>query len=94
MPTFTPAGKTLNARQLDVLHLLCRGLRNREIANHLGISERTVKWYVSQLFVHFDVTNRTEFAGMDAGDHRVDARNMTKNEKAAPSDSVKIAGGG
>lgn len=57
---------TLNKRQRDVLFLLCKGLRNAEVARQLGISERTVKWYVSQLFLIFDVTNRTELAGRAA----------------------------
>jgi len=54
----------LNSRQADVLHSVCKGFRNVEIARQLGISERTVKWYVSQLLLHFDVTNRTELAGL------------------------------
>ena len=53
----------LNGRQKDVLRLVFKGLRNSEIAIQLGISESTVKWYISQLFLVFDVTNRTELAG-------------------------------
>ena len=45
----------LTHRQREVLSLLCRGLRNAEIGEQLGVSERTVKWYVSQLFIVFDV---------------------------------------
>jgi DNA-binding NarL/FixJ family response regulator len=53
----------LNQRQRDVLFLLCKGLRNAEIAQQLKLSERTIKGYVSQLFLIFDVTNRTELVG-------------------------------
>jgi DNA-binding NarL/FixJ family response regulator len=53
----------LNERQRDVLFLLCKGLRNAEIAQQLKLSERTIKWYVSQLFLIFEVTNRTELVG-------------------------------
>jgi DNA-binding NarL/FixJ family response regulator len=53
----------LNPRQTDVLRSVCKGFRNAEIGRQLGISERTVKWYVSQLLLRFDVTNRTELAG-------------------------------
>src|SRR5882672_3707413 len=56
----------LNQRQRDVLFLLCKGLRNAEIAQQLKLSERTIKWYVSQLFLIFDVTNRTELVGTTA----------------------------
>ena len=58
----------LNQRQLDVLHMVCKGLRNAEIAHQLGISERTVKGYVGQLFLIFDVTNRTELVGSRLGE--------------------------
>jgi DNA-binding CsgD family transcriptional regulator len=33
----------LNARQREVLHLVCKGLRNSEIAAQIGISPRTAK---------------------------------------------------
>ncbi len=48
----------------DVLELLCRGLRNAEIGCALGMSERSVKAYVTQLLLMFDVSNRTELVGM------------------------------
>lgn len=53
----------LKRRHREILFFVCKGLRNAEIAGLLGISERTVKGYVSQLFLIFDVSNRTELAG-------------------------------
>ena len=53
----------LNERQREVLFLTCKGLRNVEIARQLGVAERTVKGYLTHLFVLFDVTNRTELVG-------------------------------
>lgn len=50
----------LNKRHRDILSLLHCGLQNREIAAQLGLSARTVKAYISQLFMIFDVSNRTE----------------------------------
>ena len=50
----------LNDRQQEILVRLRQGKRNKEIANALGLSERTVKWYISQLFLIFGVSNRTE----------------------------------
>ncbi len=50
----------LNKRHRDILCLLHCGLQNREIAGQLGLSARTVKAYISQLFMIFDVSNRTE----------------------------------
>ena len=54
----------LNVRQQDVLLLLMKGLRNAEIGDQLRLSERTIKSYVSQLFLIFDVSNRTELTGL------------------------------
>lgn len=53
----------LTGRQRAVLSLLCKGLRNSEIGLQLGLSERTVKGYVRDLLLLFDVSNRTELAG-------------------------------
>ena len=50
----------LNDRQKEVLALVCQGNRNKEIAHQLGLSERTIKWYISQLFLIFGVSSRTE----------------------------------
>jgi len=55
--------RPLNSRQLDTLFLVCKGLRNAEIATQLQVSKRTVKGYVAQLLLIFDVTNRTELVG-------------------------------
>jgi DNA-binding NarL/FixJ family response regulator len=60
------ASKGLKARQIDVLRLVCAGLRNVEIAERLKMSERGVKWYVSELLLHFGVKNRTELAAIAA----------------------------
>ena len=52
------------ARERTIMHLVCRGLRNSEIASIVGVTERTVKWHMGRLFKRFDVTNRTELVGM------------------------------
>ena len=54
--------QTLTDRELDVLKLLARGDRNKEIANKLAISESTVKSYVTTIMQKFNVTDRTEAA--------------------------------
>jgi DNA-binding CsgD family transcriptional regulator len=58
----------LNAKQTEILRLTCKGLRNSEIAEVVGLKERTVKGYMAQLFLIFDVTNRTELVGLFVGD--------------------------
>ena len=48
----------LTAREEQVLHLLMRHLTNREISNTLTISERTVKFHVSNILAKLDVSDR------------------------------------
>lgn len=50
----------LTDREMEVLRLLVRGLRNKEIADQLVISERTVKFHVGVIFQKLDVSNRAE----------------------------------
>jgi DNA-binding CsgD family transcriptional regulator len=50
-------------RQKEVLGLLYKGLTNDEMARHLGLSVRTIKGCLTQLFAIFDVSNRTELIG-------------------------------
>ncbi|TNE89348.1 MAG: response regulator transcription factor [Gammaproteobacteria bacterium] len=60
------AGK-LSPRQRDVAKLIARGLTNYRIACELGISENTVKIYVSQILRIFNLSNRTQLALMLEG---------------------------
>jgi DNA-binding NarL/FixJ family response regulator len=50
----------LTPREQNVLQLLAQGLQNKEIANELVITERTVKFYVSSILSKLGAGNRTE----------------------------------
>ena len=50
----------LTDREMEVLRLLVRGNRNKEIAEQLIISERTVKFHVGVIFQKLGVSNRAE----------------------------------
>lgn len=50
----------LNAREIDILRLLDRGLANKEIARHLGLTINTVKWYLKNIYIKLGVTRRGE----------------------------------
>jgi two-component system NarL family response regulator len=50
----------LTPRELSNLRLMADGKTNKEIANVLGISERTVKTHLGHLFEKLGVTSRTE----------------------------------
>jgi len=50
----------LTDRQLDVLRLIARGLRNREIGERLRISEDTVKQHARVAYAILGVSSRTQ----------------------------------
>ncbi|WP_084175915.1 helix-turn-helix transcriptional regulator [Actinokineospora spheciospongiae] len=54
----------LNPRELDVLEHLVNGHRNRVIAEHLHISEHTVKFHVAKILKKLDVDSRGEAAAV------------------------------
>lgn len=53
---------TLTPRETELISLVSQGLRNKEIAGRLALSEPTVKVYLSRLFRKIGVTDRVELA--------------------------------
>jgi len=56
---FTPRAD-LTERELEVLRLAARGLRNRAIAKEIGRTEATVKVHLKHVMAKLGVTDRTE----------------------------------
>lgn len=52
----------LSDREQEILQLVAKGLRNKEIADKLGIAEKTVKNHVSNILKALHVNSRTEAA--------------------------------
>jgi DNA-binding NarL/FixJ family response regulator len=52
--------ESLTAREHEVLRLLARGLRNKEIAARLFVSERTVNFHLANIYQKLNVSGRTE----------------------------------
>ena len=50
----------LTPRELDMLRAAARGLGNKQIANELGVSPRTVQTHLTAAFAKLGVTSRTE----------------------------------
>lgn len=53
---------SLTKREIEILTQVAGGMFNKEIANNLNISERTVKNHISNIFKKIDVSDRTQAA--------------------------------
>lgn len=52
----------LTKREVEVLTYIAKGMFNKDIAEVMGISERTVKNHISNIFKKIDVLDRTQAA--------------------------------
>jgi DNA-binding NarL/FixJ family response regulator len=57
-----PGGINLTGREREVLRLIARGLKNREIANDLGIAVKTVETHRTKIMQKLDLHNSAELA--------------------------------
>jgi NarL family two-component system response regulator LiaR len=67
VPDTAPAASRLTKRELEIMRLIVAGQTNREIADQLFISLRTVTTHVTNIFTKVGVENR---AGAIAYAHR------------------------
>ena len=68
LPRTADPADALSPREREVLHLVTEGLANKQIARALGITERTVKAHLGNVFRTIGVADRTS-AAMWARDH-------------------------
>jgi NarL family two-component system response regulator LiaR len=61
-PDLPPTAEPLSPREVDVLELVARGHSNREIAESLTISERTVAAHLRSILSKLHLANRTQAA--------------------------------
>jgi DNA-binding CsgD family transcriptional regulator len=76
---------TLSRQQQRVLAGICEGLRNKDIAAQLGISEGAVKATVQQLFRRFSVRRRVQLVRL-ALNARSSHPDRSRPVREAPSD--------
>lgn len=59
-----PNGKidSLTSRETEVIRALASGMSNRRIAEHLDLSEKTVKNHISRILAKLELTDRTQAA--------------------------------
>lgn len=55
-----PADDALSDRETEVLNLMAKGYRNKEIARELYITEKTAKAHVSNILAKLSASDRTE----------------------------------
>jgi DNA-binding NarL/FixJ family response regulator len=60
-------GIGLTERESELLALLPTGMTNRELADHLYVSENTIKTQLKGLFAKLDVRNRAQAASVATG---------------------------
>lgn len=53
---------TLTARELDVLALISRGLRNADVAQALGLTESTISSYIKSIYSKLGINSRAQAA--------------------------------
>lgn len=63
----SPITSRLTLREADIVHLILRGLRNKEIASKLRLSEGTVKMHLHHIYGKLRVGGRTQLAMSMAG---------------------------
>lgn len=61
-PQAAPADADLSPREAEVLALVVEGLLNKQIAQRLGITERTVKAHLTSAYQRIGVADRTQAA--------------------------------
>ncbi|MBS3987157.1 MAG: response regulator transcription factor [Erysipelothrix sp.] len=57
-----PKVSVLNEVESTIMDYVCEGLRNKEIASEMYMSEKTIRNYLSKIFIKLEVSNRTEAA--------------------------------
>jgi len=57
-----PPKSDLSERELQILHLIVKGMSNKRIGESLGITEATVKWHVNMILSRLHVSDRTQAA--------------------------------
>jgi DNA-binding NarL/FixJ family response regulator len=64
----------LTDREIEVLRLVTAGLRNKEIAARLGITENTTKYHLKNILEKLHAESRAELAARAVRDRLVDER--------------------
>ncbi|MEH2513373.1 two-component system nitrate/nitrite response regulator NarL [Nitrobacteraceae bacterium AZCC 1564] len=89
----SPMTASLTLRETDIVHFVLRGLRNKEIASKLHLSEGTVKMHLHHIYEKLHVGGRTQLAMCIAGARAAPESDAGARRDAEPaiSDSAAAA---
>jgi DNA-binding NarL/FixJ family response regulator len=59
-PVQLTASDKMTPKEMEILGLLAKGISNKDIASELGVSVRTIKSHLADLFLKLHVSSRTE----------------------------------
>ncbi len=88
------AGNDLTLREQGVLQLLVLGWSNKQIGDHLGIAEKTVRIHLSNIFAKLGASNRTQAVLIALQSGFVDTPLDGKGETLAPDPPAGSFSGG
>jgi two-component system nitrate/nitrite response regulator NarL len=88
----TAATPDLTKRELEVIRAVAEGMTNRDIADHLKLSEHTVKNYLFRVFDKLGVSNRSELLMLSLSLSRSVAREETRRPEFRPGAAKSGAG--
>ena len=89
--------KGLSHREAEVAELVTKGLSNKEVASQLFVTEKTVKFHLTNIYKKMSVKSRAQLI-VWCVPHGVDFINSTNQAAAAPAPTIgapaPIIGGG
>ena len=81
----------LTSRETDIAHLISQGLRNKEIARDLHVTEGTVKMHLHHIYEKLHLDGRTQLALLMSGARAVSGKEARPFEEPARPNSAAVA---
>jgi two-component system nitrate/nitrite response regulator NarL len=87
----------LTDRERQIMHLVAKGLSNKEIGRRLNITDGTIKVHLHHIFEKLEISNRTTLAALVMTQretiHTPPPENRVRSSGPNNGDSKKSAGG-
>jgi DNA-binding NarL/FixJ family response regulator len=83
--------RSLTSREADIAHLVSLGLRNKEIARELHVSEGTVKMHLHHIYEKLHLDGRTQLALSMSGARAVSGKEGHAFKEPACANSAAVA---